>query len=824
MNKISTNLFPIILFTYNRLSTLKEAVSSLQENALAVQSDLIVFSDGPNLSKPRDWEKVEEVRKFLHTLQGFKSIEIREQKENKGCATSVKEGVSEIVERFGAVIVLEDDLLVSPHFLRYMNEALVRYKTQKEVFLINGFSLSPGVMKYPPGYAEDGYFLLRNHSYGWGIWADRWESCIWDREVLKSWFRERIFREDFCRAGVDLIPMLERHLRDRISSWAVVVSANIARQKKICLTSHYSYVSAIPNEEGTHIRGIEKRAFNDLSLAKENIIWPNELKPDPEILKAYARSWGELPSSFLSGQEQLSRLSGKTKKVEKEVDENTKLRIALFSTDNSGGAGRAAERLHRGLLRQKVESRLILRHRQGEVPGSYIPEGRNFNFLFSLVGRLFNNENIRKNHTMVSSGYPSLSFDELDFVKDFDLIHVHWFLGLLSYEAVAYLSHQDRPMVWTVHDKSPFMGAGHCFHGDLDVNFLETLPPEERKRAYREQIEKLDREQLTNNYRDHAAKMLDAKIKYLNSENITLVVLNEQFKNIARVSPMFQKSRIELIRNGIDTTLFSPRDRISARKNQRLPQKKKILFYLASYNSLIKGFKEFTETVHELFVLDQVGEYFLVLAGSMPDNINFPFPHKHLGYLDDARLKQVYSAADVTVLPSLEDNLPNILLESLSCGTPVAGFKVGGIPDAIEDGKTGYTVEKGDTRALAEKIKDLCSQDGEKLRKACRAYAKEYFCQEKQAASYKALYEDLLREKKRKVSWGEKNPGRPETIPEFFPETAESLTSLLIEASVLQEKENISFLERLMRSLPLPLKYLLPRSVKAMIKKLIGMR
>ncbi len=126
-------LAPIVLFVYNRLSHTKQTVESLQKNYLADQSELFIFSDGPK--NELDRQKVENVRKYLNSINGFKNIVIKESQENKGLANSVISGVSEIISKYGKIIVMEDDLVSAPGFLKFMNEALEFYKdNSKDIF------------------------------------------------------------------------------------------------------------------------------------------------------------------------------------------------------------------------------------------------------------------------------------------------------------------------------------------------------------------------------------------------------------------------------------------------------------------------------------------------------------------------------------------------------------------------------------------------------------------------------------------------------------------------------------------------------------------
>lgn len=162
------NLAPIVIFTYNRPDKLKALINSLLKNDLSLESDLYIFSDGP---KPEHKAKVKEVREYIHSIEGFKSITINESPINKGLATSIITGVSDIINKHGKIIVLEDDLIVNSCFLSYMNYSLTKYENDKNVYSISGYSyLSKGNYDDFPDY----YFLPIICSWGWATWQDRW--------------------------------------------------------------------------------------------------------------------------------------------------------------------------------------------------------------------------------------------------------------------------------------------------------------------------------------------------------------------------------------------------------------------------------------------------------------------------------------------------------------------------------------------------------------------------------------------------------------------------------------------------------------------------
>ena len=164
-------LAPIVLFVYNRLDHTQGVIETLLKNTLAKESEFYIFSDAAKTEN--GVEKVNEVRKFIrddswHT--GFKKVSIIEAEKNKGLAKSIIGGVSEIIQKYGKVIVLEDDLKLSPYFLEYMNDALDYYKDVVNIWSISGYSFPMRSLK---NYPHDVFYSYRGCSWGWATWLDR---------------------------------------------------------------------------------------------------------------------------------------------------------------------------------------------------------------------------------------------------------------------------------------------------------------------------------------------------------------------------------------------------------------------------------------------------------------------------------------------------------------------------------------------------------------------------------------------------------------------------------------------------------------------------
>lgn len=248
---IDKNLAPVCLFAYNRLKEIKITVNALQKNFLASESDLYIFSDGSKNESSK--YNVNSVREFLKSVNGFKSITIFESKSNKGLADSIIDGVSQIINEFGKVIVVEDDLKTSPNFLDFMNQALHFYSEDDSVFSISGYTMD---LKSLKKHNEDFYFGQRASSWGWGTWKKDWQSVDWKVNNYNS-FKGSIKQQiAFNRGGSDMSSMLSAQMNGKIDSWAIRFCFQQFLNKQVCVFPKISKVQSIGfSKEATHTFG-----------------------------------------------------------------------------------------------------------------------------------------------------------------------------------------------------------------------------------------------------------------------------------------------------------------------------------------------------------------------------------------------------------------------------------------------------------------------------------------------------------------------------------------------------------------------------------------
>jgi hypothetical protein len=224
---------PVVLFVYNRPLHTRRTVESLQKNTLARESELVICSDAPK--NPEARESVREVREYIKTISGFKSVRIVERDRNWGLANSIIDGVTTVVNQYGRIIVLEDDLVTAPHFLEYMNAALRHYESDLKAFSVGAYNFPKQTMPIPSDYAWDTYASYRCCSWGWATWIDRWKRVDWNMEYYETFKRDRCAQESFNRGGPDMSGMLKMQYDGRIDSWAI----------RFCYAHHANHMHCI---------------------------------------------------------------------------------------------------------------------------------------------------------------------------------------------------------------------------------------------------------------------------------------------------------------------------------------------------------------------------------------------------------------------------------------------------------------------------------------------------------------------------------------------------------------------------------------------------
>lgn len=241
---------PIVLFVYDRPDHARRALEALAANDLAQVSELFVYADGAKEGAPSEQlERIRKTREIVRSRQWCKSVSVAESEKNRGLAASIISGVTEIVNRFGEVIVLEDDLVVGRHFLEFMNDALERYRGEKKVFHVCGY-------RYPVKHADarKAYLYPVMDCWGWATWADRWRFFEKNPFRCKQTFTEEMIRTfNMDGADPDKWRQIEANLSGELDTWAIFWGVSIFQQHGLCLAPCRSLVQNIGSDDsGEH--------------------------------------------------------------------------------------------------------------------------------------------------------------------------------------------------------------------------------------------------------------------------------------------------------------------------------------------------------------------------------------------------------------------------------------------------------------------------------------------------------------------------------------------------------------------------------------------
>lgn len=409
------------------------------------------------------------------------------------------------------------------------------------------------------------------------------------------------------------------------------------------------------------------------------------------------------------------------------------MKVVHISTYTFGGAGIAMYRLHESLVQNSssvdshiVQSQPIQGDSQDNIhqcthlhPLSYRIKKR-----LGLLPYFSDLERYQKiicsqpvNYDIVSLPFSYYPIHLHPAVLDADIIHLHWTCDFLDYKS--FFQNIKQPIVWTLHDIYPFMGIYH-FRGDKEKNKFSP-------------INRIDEE--IRKYKQEAVNI---------KQNIHIVCPSKWMLDQSVGSKIFQKYDHSVIPNGFDVRSFRQIDKPMAKQVLGLNNNKRTIFFGADHlNMHGKGMDILMEALKNIpkdsYNLLTVGN------GAIAELLSLTSTHKHFGFLNSLDLLNlIYSVADITIIPSREDNLPSMMIESMLNSTPVLSFANGGMAEHIKTGENGILVPEMTVECLASNIKDFLNDKYTFDSKKIREYAVETFNYEKLAHSYTELYRSLL--------------------------------------------------------------------------------
>lgn len=405
--------------------------------------------------------------------------------------------------------------------------------------------------------------------------------------------------------------------------------------------------------------------------------------------------------------------------------------LILNKYDNKGGAAIAAQRLENALLKNNVDCSMLVDIKSTQLPyvkalseNPVINVFKKYKFLFEKL--LFIPFEVSKEERFsFSTSLFGNSIKNRKTVKKADVIHLHWINhSFLSVTNIKELNKLNKPIVITMHDM--WYATGGCHHSRTCTNYTKGCG---------------NCMFLSNPKSNDISAKQFAKKEKAYSSNLTFVGCSNWITELAKQSPLLSNSKVLNIPNPIDISLFTIQDKKKAKQLLKLDMSKKhILFAAANVTNPRKGYKYLEKALENL----KEEEYEIIVLGDDKNNeINFAIPTIKLGYVSDLdTIITAYNAADVFVSPTLEDNLPNTIMESMSCGTPCVAFKIGGIPDLIDHKKNGYLAQYMNSEDLSSGIKWVLSN--QEIGKLARKKVETTFSEEKIASQFIELYESLI--------------------------------------------------------------------------------
>ena len=416
------------------------------------------------------------------------------------------------------------------------------------------------------------------------------------------------------------------------------------------------------------------------------------------------------------------------------------MRVLIVNTsERTGGAAVAASRLMEALNNNGVKAKMLVRDKETDrltvaaVPGQ---KWMQFYFLwerFVVWLRLHFN---RKHLFEVDIANCGADVTQLPEFQEADVVHLHWInQGMLSLKGIRKILNTGKPVVWTMHDIWP---ATAICHLTLDCRNFETQCAHCRL---------LPGNGSTN---DLSTQIWKRKQQMLNDRQITFVTCSQWLAGEAQKSALLKGQRVVSIPNPIDTHIYTPKDKQQARQRVGLPTEGRIILFASQrVTNRNKGMGYLLEACRLLAEQypEKKEDITVAILGGHAEEIEgqLPFRTCPLGYVnDEQRIVDIYNAADVFVLPSLSENLPNTIMEAMACGVPSVGFRIGGIPEEIDHQQNGYVADYCSSEDLARGIWwTLYEADHEAVRKACLQKVAHNYSQQSVANRYLEVYESL---------------------------------------------------------------------------------
>jgi glycosyltransferase involved in cell wall biosynthesis len=418
------------------------------------------------------------------------------------------------------------------------------------------------------------------------------------------------------------------------------------------------------------------------------------------------------------------------------------LKIGIFNSRLQGGASISAQRLYNGLKQiEDLQVRFFVsdlnKGNQGliddfeEIPSRPYLKNRYLNQIVkkSIINdRAFNQLlKVRQSLGLELFSSPKSRTQIEIYIKNLDVVNLHWVAGFLNYES--FFETVDKPVIWTLHDESPFLTGEHYREKLIfdEKGVPQQVKVSESQRHFESKVENLKKRLFTD------------------KKNITIITPSAWLKKESE-SSIFSNYKHFLIPYGLDTNIFRHRNREYAKEFLNIPQDKtSILFVADSIDNNRKGFSLLLLALNRIETSNMhliiVGHASKVTLGKL-----YKFSYSYFGSVNgEYFLSLIYNASDYFIIPSIMDNLPNTALEAVCCGTPVLGFRTGGIPDIVQNGVNGRLSDEISVSGLEEILTEVLENKSWFNSDLISEEANKKYSLEKQAASYYNLFYELVK-------------------------------------------------------------------------------
>ncbi len=417
------------------------------------------------------------------------------------------------------------------------------------------------------------------------------------------------------------------------------------------------------------------------------------------------------------------------------------MRVLIVNTsEHIGGAAVAANRLTDALNNNGVKAKMLVRDKQTEnltvipLPSPWLQKWR---FLWERLA-VYCHLNFKKKHLFdIDIANTGADITQLPAFKEADVIHLHWVnQGMLSLQDIRKILKSGKPVVWTMHDLWPASSICHysqdCQYFTSGCHHCHLLPD-------------------GGSEKDLSTKIWNRKKDIYSQGNIFFVTCSRWLEQEAKKSGLLKTHHVQSIPNTINTRIYHPMDKKEIREHLELPTEGHIILFVAQkVTDERKGIHYLTEAIQKMLEKypSMREDTSLAILGGHAEELseNLPLPVYPLGFVtNEEKIIQIYNAADIFVTPSLEDNLPNTIMEAMACGTPCVGFRTGGIPEMIDHKKNGYVAKYKDVEDMAEGIHWVLSEASqEELVKQCVNKVTHQYSQSTIAIQYIEVYQHAI--------------------------------------------------------------------------------